>query len=260
MAETRGNPLALLELVGGMSDAELSGGFALPAADCRRAAGGALPTRVRALPEPTQRLLLIAAADATGDPTLLWRAAQTVGLGHDTAEPARAEQLLEIGSGVRFRHPLMRAAAYAAGSAEERQAAHRALAEVIDPENDPDRRVWHLASAATGPDEYVAAELERSAERARARAGVAAAAAFLQRSVALTPEPARRAERALEAAHAHLHAGAFEAGLGALAEADADAVDDLQRARVEQLRAEINRAATSRARGAAAAAAGRPAP
>ena len=229
-----------------MTDAELGGGFALPVAALST---GLLEdhylTRVRALPEPTQRLLLIAAADATGDPTLLWRAAQTVGLGHDAAEPARAEQLLEIGSGVRFRHPLMRAAAYAAGSAEQRRAAHRALAEAIDPEADPDRRVWHLAAAATGPDESVAAELERSAERAQARAGVAGAAAFLQRSVALTEEPARRADRALAAAHAHLHAGAFEAGLGVLAEAEADAVDDLQRARVEQLRAEINRAAIS---------------
>ena len=246
VAETRGNPLALLELVRGMTDAELGGGFALPVAALST---GLLEdhylSRVRALPQPTQRLLLIAAADATGDPTLLWRAAQTVGLGHDTAEPARAEQLLEIGSGVRFRHPLMRAAAYAAGSAEERRAAHHALADAIDPEADPDRRVWHLAAAATGPDESVAAELERSAERAQARAGSAGAAAFLQRSVALTEEPGRRADRALAAAHAYLHAGAFDAGLGVLAEAEADAVDDLQRARVEQLRAEINRAALS---------------
>ena len=157
-----------------MTEAELGGGFAYTAAGLTT---GLLEDRylkrVRALPEPTQRLLLIAAADATGDPTLLWRAAQAVGLGHDAAEPARAEQLLEIGSGVRFRHPLMRAAAYAAGSAEERRAAHRALAEAIDPEADPDRRVWHLAAAAAGPDEAVAGELERSAERAQARAGVA---------------------------------------------------------------------------------------
>lgn len=246
VAETRGNPLALLELVRGMADAELRGGFALPAV---ASPAGLLEehylTRVRALPERTQRLLLIAAADATGDPTLMWRAARTLGVGHDAAEPARAEQLLEIGSGVRFRHPLIRAAAYAAGSDEGRRAAHRALAEVVDAEADPDRRVWHLAASATGPDEAVAAELERSAERAQARAGVAGAAAFLQRSVALTEEPGRRAERALAAAHAHLHAGAFDAGLGVLAEAEADAVDDLQRARVEQLRAEINRAAVS---------------
>jgi DNA-binding CsgD family transcriptional regulator len=246
VAETRGNPLALLELVHGMTDAERAGGFALPSVALTSGLlDEAFQNRVRALPEPTRRLLLLAAADPTGDPTLLWRAAQSVGLGHDAAEPARAEQLLEIGSGVRFRHPLMRAAAYAACSAEERRAAHHALADAIDPDTDPDRRVWHLAAAATGPDEAVAAELERSAERAEARAGLAAAAAFLQRSVALTEEPARRADRALAAAHAYLHAGAFDAGLGLLAEAEADAVDDLQRARVGQLRAEINRAALS---------------
>lgn len=246
VAETSGNPLVLLEVAGGMSEAELGGGFATPGTAI---AAGLLEQhylhRVRALPEPTQRLLLIAAADATGDPTLLWRAAEVVGIGHDAAEPARTEQLLEIGSGVRFRHPLMRAAAYAAGTAEDRQAAHRALAEVIDAKADPDRRIWHLASAATGPDEDVAAELERSAERASARAGLAAAAAFLHRSVALTPDRARRAERALEAAHAHLHAGQFEEALGALAEAEADAVDELQVVRVEQLRGEINRVSTS---------------
>ena len=246
VAETRGNPLALLEFAGGMSEAELSGGFATPG---MALAAGSLEyrylQRVRALPEPTQRLLLIAAADATGDPTLLWRPPRCLGVGHDAAEPALTEQLLDIGSGVRFRHPLMRAAAYAAGSTEDRQAAHRALAEVLDPVADPDRRTWHLACAATGPDEVLASELERSAERARARAGLAAAAAFLQRAVALTPDPARRAGRALEAAHAHLHAGQFDAGLGALAEAEADAVNDLQLARVEQLRADINRSSTS---------------
>jgi DNA-binding CsgD family transcriptional regulator len=249
VAETGGNPLVLLEVVRGMSDAELSGGFALPSAALT---AGQLQdrylARVRALPEPTQQLLLLAAADATGDPTLLWRAAQVLRLGHDAAEPARAEQLLEIGSGVRFRHPLMRAAAYAAGSTDDRQAAHRALAEVTDPDTDPDRRVWHLAAAAAEPDEEVAAELERSAERAQARAGLAAAAAFLQRSVALTPEPERRVERALSAAHAHLHAGAYDDASGAVAEAEADAVDDLQRARVEHLRAEINRASISGSR------------
>ena len=245
VAETGGNPLALLELVRGMADAELAGGFGIPT--------GAVTTdllvehciqRVRALPEPTQRLLLIAAADATGDPTLMWRAAHTVGLGHDDAEPARSAQLLEIGSGVRFRHPLGRSAAYAAASVDERRAAHRALAAATDAEADPDRRAWHLAASASGPDEGIAAELERSAERARARAGLAGAAAFLQRSVALTAEPSRRAERALAAAEAHLYAGAFDAGLGALAEAEADAVDNLQQARAETLRAAITRAAT----------------
>ena len=189
--------------------------------------------------------MLLAAADPTGDATLLWRAAQTLGLGTRSAAAAEAEQLLEIGSVVRFRHPLVRSAAYAAGSGQDRRSAHAALAAATDAESDPDRRVWHLAAAATGPDEGVATELERSADRAQARAGLAAAAAFLQRSVALTAEPRRRADRALAAAHANLHAGAFDIGLGLLAEAEADAVDDLQRAQVEQLRGEITRASSS---------------
>jgi DNA-binding CsgD family transcriptional regulator len=246
VAETGGNPLALLELVRAMSDAELSGGFAHPPITLTP---GLLEQhyleKVLSLPGPTRQLLTLAAADATGDATLLWRAAQVLGLGHDALEPARAEGLLEIGSGVRFRHPLVRSAAYAAGSPEDRRAAHRALAEVTDAESDSDRRVWHLAAAADAPDEDLAGQLERSAERAQAHAGLAAAAAFLQRSVALTPESARRADRALAAAQAHLHAGAYDAGRAVLAEAEADAVDDLQRARVEQLRAEIDRASTS---------------
>jgi DNA-binding CsgD family transcriptional regulator len=244
--ETHGNPLALLELVRGMSEAELAGGFA---ATSVAALPGQLQEHyvslVRDLPEPTQRLMLLAAADPTGDATLLWRAAQALGLERDAAAPAEAEQLLEIRSGVRFRHPLVRSAAYAAASDGDRQAAHMELAAATDTDRDPERRVWHLAAAATGPDEAVACALEESADRVQARAGLAGAAAFLQRSVALTPEPARRADRALAAAHAHLHAGAFEAGLGMLAEAEADAVDDLQRARVEQLRGQINRASTS---------------
>jgi DNA-binding CsgD family transcriptional regulator len=246
VAETGGNPLALLELVRTMGDVELAGGFA---------AGHSAPVpvqlhdhylaRVRALPDATRRLMLLAAADPTGDATLLWRAAQAIGLGREVAETAADEQLLEIGSGVRFRHPLVRSATYDAGSPEERRAAHRALAAATDAEKDPDRRVWHLAAAATGPDEDVARELARSADRAQARAGFAAAAAFLERAVALTSEPATRTERALAAAHAHLHAGSFDAGLALLASAEADAVDDLQQGRVEQLRGEINRAANA---------------
>jgi DNA-binding CsgD family transcriptional regulator len=238
IAETGGNPLGLLELARGMSEAELAGGFAGPPT-------ASLPSRlqdhylqrVRTLPEPTQRLMLLAAADPTGDATLLWRAAPPFGLGPDAA--AEAEQLLQIGSHVRFRHPLVRSAAYVAGTAEDRRAAHLTLAAATDAQTDPERRVWHLAAAATGPDEEVAAALEQAAVKTQARAGLAAAAAFLQRSLALTTEPSRRAERALAAALANLHAGAFDAALGLLAQARADAVDDLQRARVEQLRGQI---------------------
>ena len=245
VAETRGNPLALLELVRGMSAAELAGGFAMPSL--------AIPSghlqdhylrRVRALPEPTRRLMLLAAADSTGDAALVWRAARTLGIGRQDAVAA-AEQLLEIGAQVRFRHPLVRSAASAAASTQDRRSAHGALAEATNARTDPERRVWHLAAAATGPDEDVAAELERTAGRAQARAGLAGAAAFLQRSVALTAEPRRRADRALAAAQAHLHAGAFDTALGLLAQAEVAAVDGLQRARVEQLGAEVDRLSSS---------------
>ena len=154
--------------------------------------------------------MLLAAADPTGDATLLWRAAPALDLGRDAAVAADAEQLLQIGSHVRFRHPLVRAAAYTAGSPEDRRAAHLTLAAATDAQTDPDRRVWHLAAAATGPDEQVATALEQAAVKIQARAGLAAAAAFLQRSLALTAEPARRTERALAAALANLHAGVFD--------------------------------------------------
>ena len=202
VAETGGNPLGLLELASGMTEAELAGGFAGP----RQASPpGHLQDRlhdhylrrVRVLPEPAQQLMLLAAADPTGDATLLWRAAQTLGLGPDAAAAADAEQLLNIGSQVRFRHPLVRSAAYAAGSPEDRRAAHLTLAAATDARADPERRVWHLAAAATGPDEDVAAALEQAAAKIKARAGLAASAAFLHRSVTLTAEPRRHTERAL---------------------------------------------------------------
>ena len=159
--------------------------------------------------------------------------------------PADAEQLLNIGSQVRFRHPLVRSAAYVAGSPEERRAAHLTLAEATDARTDPERRVWHLAAAATGPDEGIAAALEQAAAKIQARAGLAASAAFLERSVMLTAEPRRRADRALAGALANLHAGTFDIALGLLAQAEAHAVDDLQRARVEQLRGQIEWASVS---------------
>jgi DNA-binding CsgD family transcriptional regulator len=240
VAETRGNPLGLLELATQMSEAELAGGFAgQPKASLPNRLQDHYLQRVRALPGPTQRLMLLAAADPTGDATLLWRAAPALELGRDAAVAADAEQLLQISSHVRFRHPLVRAAAYTAGSPEDRRAAHLTLAAATDPQTDPDRRVWHLAAAATGPDEEVATALEQAAVKTQARAGLAASAAFLQRSLDLTAEPARRTERALAAALANLHAGAFETALGLLAQAEADASDDLQRARVEQLRGQI---------------------
>ncbi len=245
VAETGGNPLALLELPRVMSAAELAGGFAVPTSTTLSGHIEDLYVRrLRALPEPTQRLMLLAAAEPTGDAALLWRAAGTLGVRRDAAAAADSEQLLEIGSRVRFRHPLVRSAAYAAATAEHRSAAHVALAAATDAQIDPERHAWHLAAAATGPDEGVASELERMAVKVQAHAGLAAAAAFLQRAAELTADAGLRADRALAAAQAHLHAGAFEAARGLLAEALASAVSELQRARVEQLNGQVEAAAS----------------
>ena len=157
--------------------------------------------------------MLVAAAEPAGEPTLVWRAAERLGIGAEAVAPAADAGLLAIGERVTFRHPLVRSAVYRAASPPERRAAHQALADATDPQADPDRRAWHRAQATPGPDEEVAAELERSAGRAQARGGLAAAAAFLERSAALTLDPVRQAERALAAAQAKYQAGAFDATL-----------------------------------------------
>src|SRR3954447_477044 len=238
--EARGNPLALLELPRGVSSASLAGGFAV--ADSFPLVSrveASFRRRVDRLPEETQRLLLLGAAEPTGDPMLLWQAAAVLGLPIEAAAPAEAADLIAVGTRVTFRHPLLRSAIYGAASADRRRNVHRALAEAIDAARDPDRRAWHRAYAALAPDEDVALELELSADRAQARGGIAAAAAFLQRAVALTVDPARRAERALAAAQASLEAGAFDAALAVLDTADAGPLDKLQRARVDLLRGRI---------------------
>ncbi len=245
VAETRGNPLALLELPRGLSPAQLAGGFGLP---------GALPStaplagkieesffrQLGTLPADTRRLLQLAAADPSGDRSLVWRAAGRLGISVQAAAPAAEAGLAEFGAGVRFRHPLVRSAAYRSASVAERQQLHAALAEVTDPAADLDRRAWHRAQAAAGPDEEVAVELERSADRAQARGGLAAAAAFLERAVLLTADPARQAGRTLAAAQASLHAGAFGQALDMLAMAEATgSLDELASARVGLLRGQI---------------------
>src|SRR4051812_2960474 len=240
VAETRGNPLALLELPRGMTAAQLGGGLELPAAaDLPGHIEDHYSRRVGTLPAATQRLLLLAAADPAGDATLLWRAAETLGIETTALTPAQGGDLLEIGARVRFHHPLVRSAAYRAASPDDRQRAHEALAKVSDAEVDPDRRAWHRALAAAGSDEDVAGELERSAGRAEMRGGLAAAAAFLERAAGLTANPARRARRALAAARAKHQAGAPEAALALLASAQAAPLDAPQRAQAELLRAEI---------------------
>jgi DNA-binding CsgD family transcriptional regulator len=245
LAETGGNPLALLELPQGLTEAEAAAGLGVPAAPGLpgRLEDG-FRRRLRGLPQTTRRLLLVAAAEPTGDPVLVWRAAGLLGIGVDAAGPAQASGLLTIGQRVTFRHPLVRSAAYRAASPEDRRAAHQALAGATDPQADPDRRAWHRAQAAAGPDKDIASELERSAGRAQARGGFAAAAAFLERSAALTPGPARRAERALAAAQAKYQAGAFDAALGLLAAAEAGPLGELQRARSDLLRGQIAFAST----------------
>jgi DNA-binding CsgD family transcriptional regulator len=223
-----------------LTAAELAGGFGLP---------GVVPLpgrieesfrrRVDALPPETRRLLLVAAADPTGDAVLVWRAAGQLAIGAAAARPAVEAGLIEFGGRVRFRHPLVRSAAYRSAPVPDRQQAHAALAEATDPQADPDRRAWHRAAAAAGPDEDVAAELERSAGRAQARGGLAAAAAFWERAAALTADPARRAGRALAAAQASRRAGAFGQAMDLLAVAEAGPLDELQGARADLLRGQV---------------------
>jgi AAA ATPase domain len=236
VAETRGNPLALLELPRGLSPAELAGGFGLPsAAPLAGRIEDSFARQLGALPDQTRRLLLLAAADPSGDQSLVWRAAERLGLPVQAARPAVESGLAEFGGRVRFRHPLARSAAYRSASLPERQQVHAALAEATDPTADPDRRAWHRAQAVPGPDEDVAAELERSAGRAQARGGLAAAAAFLRSSVALSADPARRTGRALAAAEASLSAGAYDPALAMLAVADSSSLDELQCGRMQLL-------------------------
>jgi DNA-binding CsgD family transcriptional regulator/tetratricopeptide (TPR) repeat protein len=239
IAETRGNPLALLELTRGSAPGQEPGGFGpVPAQELSERIQQSFLQRLEGLPEEARTLLLVAASEPVGDPVLLWRAAERLGIRPDPASDD-TQGLLAIGERVTFLHPLVRSAVYRSAPPHERRAVHLTLAEVTDPQAQSDRRAWHLAAAALGPDEEVASELERSAGRAQARGGLAAAAAFLRRSVALTRDTARRMERALAAAQASLHAGAFDAALEVLAAAEVGALDDLQRARVDLLRGEI---------------------
>jgi DNA-binding CsgD family transcriptional regulator len=238
VAETRGNPLALLELPRGLSVEQLAGGFALP--DALPLSGlieESFRRRLDALPADTRALLLVAAAEPVGDPVLVWRAAERLGI-----EPAAADAtdgLVTIEESVRFRHPLARSAVYRSAPVDQRRSVHLALAEATDREVDPDRRAWHLAAAAPGPAEEVAAELERSAGRAQARGGLAAAAAFLYRAVGLTADPGRRTERTLAAAELSLQAGELDTAQRLLAMAESYPLDGFQRARADLVRGQV---------------------
>ena len=240
VAEARGNPLALLELAHGMTPAELAGGFGVsPAGPLASQIEQSFLRRVESLPLQTQQLLLVAAAEPVGDVPLFWRAAQHLAIPADMLIPAEAACLIDVGARVRFRHPLVRSAVYQAASQPNRREAHRALAEATDLDVDPDRRAWHRAHAAGGLDPAVADELERSAGRAYGRGGAAAAAAFLERAAELTADPPRRAVRALAAAEAQQEAGAPDAAEALLTTAELGPLNELERARLQRLRAQI---------------------
>ena len=240
IAEAHGNPLALLELPRGWTAAKLAGGFGLP---------GAVPLAGRieesfrrqlgALPAQPRRLLQLAAAEPTGNPVLMWRAAGRLGICAEAAGPAVEAGLAEFGVRVRFRHPLVRSAAYRSAPADDLRGIHAALAEVTDPASDPDRLTWHRAAATAAPDEGVATELERSAGRAQARGGLSAAAAFLERAMLLTPDPGRRADRAIAAAEAKHQAGAPDVAAELLVMAEAGPLEELARARISLLRGQM---------------------
>ena len=239
VAETHGNPLALLELPRGLTARQLAGGFGL--VEAQGLAGRieeSFIRRVETLSENARRLLLVAAAEPVGDPLLLLAASERLGIAVSAVD-AETDGLLALGERVTFRHPLVRSAVYRTATREQRREVHLALAEATDRSVDPDRRAWHLATAAGGPNEAVAAELEESASRAQARGGLAAAAAFLHRAVVLSGDPEQRVRRALAAAQASLHAGIFDGALELLVLAEAATPDELQMAHVELLRGQI---------------------
>src|SRR3954463_4123219 len=228
VAETRGNPLALVELPRGMTAGQLAGGFGL--IEAQGLAGRieeSFVRQVETLSDDARHLLLVAAAEPVGDPLLLLAAAERLGIAVSAVD-AETDGRRAVGERVTFRHPLVRSAVYRTATREQRRAVHVALAEATDGSADPDRRAWHLATAAAGPNESIAAALEQSAGRAQARGGLAAAAAVLHRSVVLGGEPKQRVRRALAAAEASLHAGMFEGALELLALAEASTPDERQ--------------------------------
>ncbi|WP_194917070.1 ATP-binding protein [Catenulispora rubra] len=240
IAEARGNPLALIELPRSHGPTGFAGGFALP--EARPMAWQlqeSFAQRLDGLPDATRTLLLIAAAEPVGDPLLLWAAAERLGIAPDAAVPAEAAGLLEIGARVRFRHPLVRSAVHRKATLPDRRQVHRILGDVVDAEADPERRAWHQAQGTHGLDEDIAAELERCADRAQARGGMAAAAAFLERAAALTPDPARRAARALAAARTLQQTGAPDRALDLLDRAEAGRLDASHAAQARLLRGQL---------------------
>ena len=240
VAEAGGNPLALLELPKGWSTSAIAGGFGLPdSVSVPARVEASFRRRLEALPGPSRELLLLAAAEPVGDPVLIRTAAERLGITPDAAGPAMAAGLLDGRSELGFRHPLVRSVVYRGSAIADRRRVHAALADATHPELDPDRRAWHLAAASDGPDEEVASALEHSAGRAQARGGLSAAAAFLQRASALTPEPERRTARTLAAAQASFQAGAFADAQALLDTAESGQLNTMQLAMADLLRAHV---------------------
>ncbi|GAA2419057.1 ATP-binding protein [Nonomuraea africana] len=240
VAETRGNPLALLELPRTMSREEMAGGFGFPGtAPLSGRIEESFARQLDALPGDTRLLICLTSAEPSGDAKLIWQAAGLLGISHMAARPATESGLADFGQRISFRHPLLRRAAYQSATAEQRRAVHRALAESTDPVADPDRRAWHRAQSTDGPDEDAAADLERSASRAQARGGPNAAAAFLEQAAALTVDPARRADHMLAAAHANLQAGSYDRALELLTIVRAEPLTELQSARADLLQGNV---------------------
>jgi DNA-binding CsgD family transcriptional regulator len=243
LAEAGGNPRVLLELAGGLSPAELAGGFGFSGA-MRPWRHDAEPVKEsfryqsRDLPAESRRLVLLAACEPTGDPVVIWRAAGRSGIGTAAAGPVVEAGLLEFGARVWFRHPRLRSAAYWSASAQDRRKAHHALAEATDPLLHPAGRAWHRGQSAAGPDEDIAGELERSATDARSRGELAVAAAFLQRAAQLTGDKARLAGRAVAAAQAKVVTGAPGPALDLLAVAESGHLTEPERARAQLVRAQ----------------------
>jgi len=240
VAETRGNPLAVMQFARGLTAEQAAGGFGLSGVSALTTQiEESFRRRLLPLPASTRRLLLVAAAEPGQDAVLIWRAAAQLGVTMRDAEPAIADGYIQLAGLVRFCHPLARSTVYKAASADERRATHRALADATDPTTDPERRAWHRAQATPGLDEDVAAELQRSAGLAQARGGQAAAAAFHERAAELTPDPRRRAERALTAARSKYLSGSPERALRLLSIAQAGPSSERHRALGALLHAQI---------------------
>ncbi|MEU4556943.1 AAA family ATPase [Actinoplanes sp. NPDC023936] len=240
LAEAQGNPLALLELPRSADLGALAGGFGVPGtARLPRTLEVGFQDRLERLPAQARRFLLVASADPTGDPVVVWRAARHLGLDPVAASHGVDAGLIQIDIRIRFRHPLVRSAIYESATVDDRRAVHDALAVATDPLVDPERRAWHAAQAAAEPDEQLADELERLANRARSRGGLAASGAFLEQAAALTPDTGSQARRLLAAARARHECGDFGRALRLVAAAEATVQDPVLQARAQVVRARV---------------------